>query len=305
MSLTRWLTLIEMVIGCIFYIISFYFIVRILYRIYKASKKGKWNLNVSPSLLIYYVCWAIQIPTGMVSNLYVLINWSPNMPENSTLNPYVMFWTSIITVCMSAIVPVSVFFLTVERVLHIRFPLAYNEQKTRKLAVVTVATLIICFVGNFIGFCLELPLSPKTASCQTWACLMIKTGGLVYTYTKIAAGLLSTISGIVFLYQFWRASRMIHPLQTNQWASRKTNRIALLVIGLEFFLNFMPQMANMILFQVFGIVIGSYIGPYNLITASMDILISSIVYSQTGPKKTFQTQGSPPRKETATFSNNN
>ncbi|KAI1708162.1 serpentine type 7TM GPCR chemoreceptor srbc domain-containing protein [Ditylenchus destructor] len=291
MSLNRWLTLIEMVIGCILYIISFCFIVRILYRIYKASKTGKWNLNVSPSLLIYYVCWAIQIPTGMVSNLYVLINWTPNMTENSNpINPNVMFWTSIITVCMSAIVPVSVFFLTVERILQIIYPFVYDEEKTRKLAVVTVVTLIICFIGNFVGICMELPLLPRTASCQTWACLMIKTGGRVYSYTKIATGFLNTLSGIVFLYQFWRASRMIHPLHTNQWAIRKANRIALIVIGLEFFLNFMPQVTNMVLYQFFGIVIGSYIGPYNLITASVDILISSIVYSQTGPKKIFQTQ---------------
>ncbi|KAI1705027.1 serpentine type 7TM GPCR chemoreceptor srbc domain-containing protein [Ditylenchus destructor] len=213
------------------------------------------------------------------------------------MNQYLLFWTTIVTVCMSAMIPISVFFLTIERLMTICFPMTYNNKKSRKFACFEVFTIIVCFAGNFVAFCTELPLSPKANSCITWACLFIKTGGVFYTYTKIIAGGLNSVSGAIFVFKFWQASKnAIVGFQSN---SRKANRVALLVIFLEFFLNFVPQLATLLLYQIFGIVVGSIIGPYNLITASLDIFISSIVYSKTGPKKAlFQDTSTIPSQTT-------
>ncbi|KAI1713231.1 serpentine type 7TM GPCR chemoreceptor srbc domain-containing protein [Ditylenchus destructor] len=323
MALINWLTLIEMVIGCTLYSASLIIITRILYRIYNAKKTKKWSTNVSPSLLIYFTSWAIQIPTGLISNLYVLARWHPFQSKDFTnkacqnilnikckeeafcrkfrlivvlyladcaLNSNVMFWTTIVTSSMSAVIPFSVFFLTVERILNICIPTIYTKQRSYPFAYVTTATIILIFVSNFVAFCMELPLSPQAENCITWSCLFIKTGSVFYTYTKMTGGALNCLAGAFFIYKFWQVHRGIHPIHSNQWATRKANRVALLVICLELFLNFFPQLGASLIYQITGMQIGSMIGPYNLVFASVDIFVSSIVYYNTGPKKLFTTK---------------
>ncbi|KAI1716912.1 serpentine type 7TM GPCR chemoreceptor srbc domain-containing protein [Ditylenchus destructor] len=286
MALINWLTLIEMVIGCTLYSASLIIITRILYRIYNAKKTKKWSTNVSPSLLIYFTCWAIQIATGLISNLYVLARWHPF--QYGALNSNVMFWTTIVTSSMSAVIPFSVFFLTVERILNICIPMIYTKQRSHPFAYVTTATIILIFVSNFVAFCMELPLSPQAENCITWSCLFIKSGSIFYTYTKMTGGALNCLAGAFFIYKFWQAHRGIHLILSNQWATRKANIIALLVICLELFLNFFPQLGASLIYQITGMQIGAMIGPYNLVFASVDIFVSSIVYYNTGPNKLFK-----------------
>uniref|UniRef100_A0A915EVG5 Uncharacterized protein n=1 Tax=Ditylenchus dipsaci TaxID=166011 RepID=A0A915EVG5_9BILA len=63
---------------------------------------------------------------------------------------------------------------------------------------------------------------------MAFACLLKKTEMVVFTYTKIAGGVLNTILGVVF-----------------------------------------------------SVTIATYTGPYNVIFAAIDVLVSTIVYSQT------------------------
>ncbi|KAI1703615.1 serpentine type 7TM GPCR chemoreceptor srbc domain-containing protein [Ditylenchus destructor] len=134
---------------------------------------------------------------------------------------------------------------------------------------------------------MELPLAESTKDCAIFSCLLTKTGAVFFTYSKMLAGALNFFGGIIFLYKFWKSKSFYSNDQTSSnERDRRTNKVAIVVITLEIVLNFIPQVGAALVYQVFGIVPGAYLGPYNFsLTATDAIISSSLIYSTTFKSK--------------------
>ncbi|KAI1699545.1 hypothetical protein DdX_17249 [Ditylenchus destructor] len=256
MAVNPWIILLQYIAGTICFIISLFFIVRILKRAYRARRNV--NQNISPSLLLYFIFWLLSILTTLPHILYFFVTWTPHGNKS---NPYIIFWT--------ALPP------------H-RTKYGHTDCcafcKSTLLICTTIAITITLIIAGTIAACHELPLSPQTENCTVLACLFVKTGAAFYTYPKICFGFANVITGSLFLFKFQQTRRTLTPLQAKNSSSQRINKMVVLVICLEFFLNFLPQLTAVILFQAFGIMLGSIVGSYNLL-ACLDVLISSIMYS--------------------------
>uniref|UniRef100_A0A915EX46 7TM GPCR serpentine receptor class x (Srx) domain-containing protein n=1 Tax=Ditylenchus dipsaci TaxID=166011 RepID=A0A915EX46_9BILA len=96
---------------------------------------------------------------------------------------------------------------------------------------------------------------------------------VVFTYSKLAGGVLNTTLGVVLLWK-------LRQLQSGNVASKtasKFNKICTLFILLEFFLCFLPQLLALAVYEVFSVTVANYIGPYNIIFASIDVFISTFI----------------------------
>ncbi|KAI1698940.1 serpentine type 7TM GPCR chemoreceptor srbc domain-containing protein [Ditylenchus destructor] len=181
----------------------------------------------------------------MPSIVYVLAMWSPSGNNSS---PYGIFWSSFMVQGMNACTPIVTLSLTIERIIYISYPLLYNGRKSRNLTATTVVAIIICFGCNVFASFQEFPLK-NVEGCLVLACLFVKTGGIFYTYTKTCCGFLNLFAGAVFLIKLRFTGNAIESLQAPQSASRRINRIAVLVMCLELCLNFTPQLTALILFN--------------------------------------------------------
>ncbi|KAI1704984.1 serpentine type 7TM GPCR chemoreceptor srbc domain-containing protein [Ditylenchus destructor] len=135
------------------------------------------------------------------------------------------------------------------------------------------------FIGNFVGFVQELPLLRKTSQCLEYACLFMKTGAVYYFYTRMCVGILNFFTGIVFILKLRQLYNQTDPDIHSHYKSARINKVALIVICLEFFLNFLPQPLALLIFYLSGVTIGSIGGPYSFVLVSLDIFISSMIYS--------------------------
>ncbi|KAI1699552.1 hypothetical protein DdX_17257 [Ditylenchus destructor] len=173
---------------------------------------------------------------------------------------------------MSPCTPIIILFLTIERIIYITWPLT----KLKYLARITVVLTIVCFISNVIAIYLD-SLPRQKEECND--CESKKTRGALYNITKMGFGLMNLIAGAVFLLKLHQTRSMVEPLQPAQSTTKRINKIAVLVICLELFLNFLPQLTAFILEQTFGITLGSIVGVYNFIGCAIDIFISSVTYT--------------------------
>ncbi|KAI1698937.1 serpentine type 7TM GPCR chemoreceptor srbc domain-containing protein [Ditylenchus destructor] len=289
MAVSPWVILVQYIAGVIANSISLFFIFRILKRAYRAGKNV--TQNISLSLLVYFIFWFLNLLVSFPSNLYVivmhiticvqqLVTWSPYgmFLLDIKSNPYITFWIGLLSLQMFLCTPIVVLCVTLERLIYLNYSLIYDSCKSMVLICTTITIIISMIIAGVIAACQELPLAPQTENCTVLACLFVKTGAAFFTYTKICLGFANVITGSLFLFKFRQAKCILKPLQAKHSASRRINKMAVLVICLEFFFNFLPQLTALILFQIFGIMLGSIVGSYNLM-GSLDALISSIMYS--------------------------
>ncbi|KAI1699550.1 hypothetical protein DdX_17254 [Ditylenchus destructor] len=157
------------------------------------------------------------------------------------LNQSVIFWMSLIEFGLSPCTPIIILFLTIERIIYITWPLT----KLKYLGLITVVVTIVFFSGNIIAAYLD-----RIFVCNDNTCESKKTRGALYNYTKMGFGLMNLIAGAVFLLTLHQTRSMVEPLQPAQSTTKRINKIAVLVICLELFLNFLPQLTAFILEQV-------------------------------------------------------
>lgn len=86
-----------------------------------------------------------------------------------------VFWTGVLTHSCSAAIPVTVFFLSVNRILMITFPVAFSEPRQKMLLVLGIACIAVFAGVNFLAFVLSAfvmhPVPPETgASLLRYQC---------------------------------------------------------------------------------------------------------------------------------------
>lgn len=82
--------------------------------------------------------------------------------QSFRFDPYVLFWTGLGIDIYYGLSPIPLFFLTVDRLLTLSFPMRYSEAMRNILFWVEIVTLVVC-LGICVGISVaELPLDETT-----------------------------------------------------------------------------------------------------------------------------------------------
>ncbi|KAI1711461.1 serpentine type 7TM GPCR chemoreceptor srbc domain-containing protein [Ditylenchus destructor] len=259
-------------------------ICRILRQIFSSYVKS--NSNFSVPYFIYFICWILEIITVIPFSAYVLAEWKPS--GDYIGDNFGLFLVGVLNFVATVGIPIAVFFLTIDRIVTITF-LRNMDYQRKILAALCIFTIIICMLINLYAAFQELPLLPITA-CRVYMCLFRKTGLQTFTVTRMIGGFFNCVTGLFFLIKLWKIQRA-HSVMTaaytptvsgsiNNNANTKLNRLAVLVIATEFFLNFCPQLIALLLYKMFDTLISEYVGAYNVVLPAIEICMLSTIYSK-------------------------
>ncbi|KAI1720410.1 hypothetical protein DdX_05800 [Ditylenchus destructor] len=279
-----------------------FIISRFLWRCYKSQRALstlRFSATISNTLLGYIIWWEITFLSTVPRHVYVFFNVfikrDPFSDTKILLNGPALFWTGFLPMQLIPIVSLSIFFLTVDRIIVIQYPLFFRSHRRKRMFNIVMMTTIISSLCLISWDSLtELPI-PETTYCMTTSCLFKKTGQRAYIYSKAVFGLLNFIAGIVFIVVYRRHHIITRNCQSDSGPSknfltqekritlfqRKISFAAMLLILTEFFVNFMPQFIAIFLQKVFGISISSNFPYYNTLFIVLDIMISLCVYHKT------------------------
>uniref|UniRef100_A0A915EP85 G-protein coupled receptors family 1 profile domain-containing protein n=1 Tax=Ditylenchus dipsaci TaxID=166011 RepID=A0A915EP85_9BILA len=151
------LILVETILSILLYTIAFILICKSFYIIHK--HRVRLFTSIAPSLLIYLACWAIYVLLCLPYLFGVCIHlFMPN--AEPVLASYLIFYAAVWPIAAYSAIPVSVIFLTLDRLLFIYFP-TYSKKDSlkKKVTIANVLAIFLCFVLNAYAFCQELPLN--------------------------------------------------------------------------------------------------------------------------------------------------
>uniref|UniRef100_A0A915DKQ2 Uncharacterized protein n=1 Tax=Ditylenchus dipsaci TaxID=166011 RepID=A0A915DKQ2_9BILA len=130
-------------------------------------------------------------------------------------NGPVLFWISVFGHCWIATFPLIVFFLTLDRILTIKYPGGYSRVRL----LYTIVPLDIAFLlFNFFSFYSALPV-PRHTQCWTHGCLM-ETKLEFYLYWRTGCAFVNCITGFVFFFLMWKRQHStfaVPPQQIALW----------------------------------------------------------------------------------------
>ncbi|KAI1695433.1 serpentine type 7TM GPCR chemoreceptor srbc domain-containing protein [Ditylenchus destructor] len=196
-----------------------------------------------------------------------------------------MFWTGVVTHSLGAAIPVTVFFLSVNRILIISYPVTFAKRHERFLLMIATTCIFGCVIVNFLNFvssAFVYSYVPLETDCQVFACIADKTGSLsFYTESKFVSGAFNFVAGLILLFKVWKLrARQREQSEQGGETGKKANFIAILAIVTEFSFNFLPQFLVFLLSEIWHISAPTYAGPYNVFFTSVDSLISSLTYAR-------------------------
>ena len=126
--------------------------------IWKLIKIKNLSNDFSPIVRNYIYLNLIASLTSLISSFYMTIFWRPSIEYNA----YIMFFTGWIENAWSPMLPATVFFITLERCLSLKFPFGVKRQQF-----LYIISIIICFgilVINGTFLMLEIPDSVNTGT---------------------------------------------------------------------------------------------------------------------------------------------
>ncbi|KAI1700862.1 serpentine type 7TM GPCR chemoreceptor srbc domain-containing protein [Ditylenchus destructor] len=161
---------------------------------------------------------------------------------------------------------------------------SYTPRLKRAVFFLSISLNCVVVMVNFVAFLDELPI-PEHTECTTFSCLLVKTQ--VFTFTRWCGGLLNTITGSVFLLILLRLNRSLGNSNDSQ-NTKRANLVAFVIVLMEFFLNFLPQLIVLLANWYWNVNVARVIGPYNAVLSPLEAITSSLLYSNTLKPRTHQ-----------------
>ncbi|KAL3085626.1 hypothetical protein niasHT_037367 [Heterodera trifolii] len=192
----------------------------------------------------------------MPYNAYVSIVYytSPGVDKSvqhkpSSYNMYALYWLGQWQNTYTALSPLVVLFLTLERCFIIKLATtpATREKVERRLFWAGIGTLLAAFMLSTLFFMDELPLNImelNVIGCQSVSCVMRKWDNMPQLVIKGTAGILNIFCSIYFLYS-------LHKLQTSRAMMKLKNHLVIVTICFAICLDFFPAFLGIIL-NIFG-----------------------------------------------------
>ncbi|KAL3118862.1 hypothetical protein niasHT_008209 [Heterodera trifolii] len=233
------------------------------------------------ALLVNWFCAALLL---LPYEIHAISVWRPT--EGTLYNGATLFSIALPAHLLLSIIPMSVFFLAIDRICIIRFGHNYGYQIKRVLKLSFISALTVGILFNFIGMLSALPVPTKT-ECEIFGCIL-GTSVQLYLGWRAFCAILNTISGISFFAVFYRSNRKMAStakmlnnagqLQIRR-ANRANNLLTSVAIVSELFLSFLPHFLPFVWERIFGAGSSLGTGPLSELMSSIEALLFSSIYS--------------------------
>ncbi|KAL3085631.1 hypothetical protein niasHT_037372 [Heterodera trifolii] len=227
------------------------------------------------TFLFFHLAAAI---VTMPYNAYVPIAYYTEKSYDDTVqktqpiyNYSVLFWLGHFHNTYTAISPLVVLFLTLERCFVIKLATkpATMARVERWLGWAGIGTLLAAFTASTCFYIDELPLNISLLNeinCQSVSCLMLKWNNIPQLVFKCTISILNIFGCSYLLYSFHTiSSAMI----------KKKNRYVIVTICFAIILDFFPALVN-IVFDLFNL---GFIGNFGSTCTVLDSLCCAIYFS--------------------------
>ncbi|KAI1709548.1 hypothetical protein Ddc_13862 [Ditylenchus destructor] len=177
-----YLNLIETIACVICRLITICTMSKVVYHRFRGTNKYPRVRIVSPIVIIFLsvsVCCAL---TTLPYYLYTIIKWTPA----NTYDVTAMYWLGIHLSNSVAVLPVLIFFLTLDRCLALNYPLLYSRQMYKWTAVNAIIVTILVYV--------------LMKTCSVFTCIMLKFNILPQFVYKVGFGTANLVLTIYFLW---------------------------------------------------------------------------------------------------------
>ncbi|KAI1731041.1 hypothetical protein Ddc_03766 [Ditylenchus destructor] len=202
----------------------------------------------------------------------------PNSPP-SVYDLYFTFWIGMYSNTYLAVAPLGVFLLTVDRCLSLKFPLGYDRKMQNFLTKMGVVLMCGIYLASTGFFLLELPLNLNAVrDCPNFACLTVRFRTLPQLAFKIFIGTTNLICSQIFFYML-RATGNYKLIN---------NRIVRFTAISEIALNIIPGYVAFFFNIVTGVPSSDYLGPWAVLSATIDASACSLFYSLVMLKKRWR-----------------
>uniref|UniRef100_A0A183C5V4 G_PROTEIN_RECEP_F1_2 domain-containing protein n=1 Tax=Globodera pallida TaxID=36090 RepID=A0A183C5V4_GLOPA len=232
------------------------------------------------ALMANWLCAALFL---LPYEIYAIIVW--RFEHDVLHDGNVLFFVAMPAHLLLSSIPVSVFFLTIDRICIIRLGQYYGYQTKKKLKIAFFGTLMVGTMINLGGFLSAMPLAEET-DCEIFGCIL---GASVQFYLgwRAFCAVFNTISGIAFFIVFYRSNRKMAVVsglnsagQQIRRANRANNLLTSIAVISELFLSFLPHFVPFIWEKFFGAGSSLGTGPLSELMSSVEVLLFATIYSQ-------------------------
>ncbi|KAL3118867.1 hypothetical protein niasHT_008214 [Heterodera trifolii] len=216
--------------------------------------------------------------------IYSIIVWRPT--EGALYDGATLFFIALPAHLLLSTIPMSVFFMTIDRICIILFELNYGSRIKRVLKRSFFCALSVGILFNFIEILSAMPVPTKT-ECEIFGCIL-GTSVQLYLGWRAFCAILNTISGILFFVVLYRSNRKMASTtkmlnNAGQLQIRRANRVNNLLTSVaivsELFISFLPHFLPFVCERVFGAGSSLGTGPLSELMNSFEVLLFSSIYS--------------------------
>uniref|UniRef100_A0A914H7V2 Uncharacterized protein n=1 Tax=Globodera rostochiensis TaxID=31243 RepID=A0A914H7V2_GLORO len=224
--------------------------------------------ELSRALVVYLCFHCAGAILSLPYNAYVLIKFfygTKSWHTPSTI--YTIFWLGIWQNTYTAISPLAVLFLTMERCFIIKMATnpAKGERFGRWMCRASIATLLAAFSASTAIYMAELPLGIDSLNCESVSCVMLKWGNLPQMFFKGSVSFLNIFCCFYFLYTLRTISAM----------KKLKNHLVIVTLCFAFCFDFVPAIVS-IGFCIFGLGLISNVAST---CTALDVCCCAIFYS--------------------------
>ncbi|KAL3123677.1 hypothetical protein niasHT_002759 [Heterodera trifolii] len=240
--------------------------------------------NISLFFMALFVNWFCAVLLLLPYEIHAIIVWRPT--EGTLYDGATLYFIALPAHLLLSAIPMSVFFLTIDRICIICFEHNYGSQIKRVLKRFFLSASSVGILFNFIGMLSAMPVPTKT-ECEIFGCIL-GTSVQLYLGWRAFCAILNTISGISFFVILYRSNRkMAHTtkmlntagqLQIRR-ANRANNLLTSVAIINELFISFLPHFLPFICERIFGAGSSLGTGPLSELMNSFEVLLFSSIYS--------------------------
>uniref|UniRef100_A0A914H868 Serpentine receptor class gamma n=1 Tax=Globodera rostochiensis TaxID=31243 RepID=A0A914H868_GLORO len=167
--------------------------------------------ELSRALIVYLCFHCAGAILSLPYNAYVLIKFYYGTKSwHTPRTVYTIFWLGQWQNTYTAISPLAVLFLTMERCFIIKLATnpAKGERFGRWMCRASIATLLAAFSASTAIYMAELPLGIDSLNCESVSCVMLKWGNLPQMFFKGSVSFLNIFFSFYFLYTLRTFSAM-------------------------------------------------------------------------------------------------
>ncbi|KAI1698362.1 hypothetical protein Ddc_19157 [Ditylenchus destructor] len=144
---------------------------RLLLRRFTTPEKFQ-SRNMCKTVVIYIVAHIIGSVVTLPHHFYLALLWKPAAPiiaiDEPLYNPYILYWTGVMMIAYFYTPAVSVFFLTLERCIALKYPIQYHNRSKwflKKLpSIAAITTVVWCIIVVMISIP-DTPMDMTKGSC--------------------------------------------------------------------------------------------------------------------------------------------